>query len=190
MIAVSADIDTARRTSGVLQNLPPARSEAHLAVIEDLARRRGESKPEVLEDYLCAVAGRLPGETIEDGAREYGDLLGGCAGAGFPGEAAPTFALIRAGIESGQAGKDTVRSLTERYVKSLLLTKDGEKSRRLLFAADSTSSVQEDQGGVTVGGVRIKRRPRAETGVGATGPAPAAAALPPVGSLSRLLRRS
>ncbi len=160
LIDVSADLDTARRAAGVLQALPSRRAEVHLGIIQDLARRRGESKPEVLEDYLCAVAGRLPGQSLEDGAREYGDLLGGCAGAGFPGEAAPTFALIRAGIESGQAGKDTVRSLTDRYVKSLLLTHDGEKSRRLLFLSDSSSSVQEDQGGVTVGGVRIKRRPR------------------------------
>lgn len=160
LVNASGDLDTARRASGVLQYLPPDRCEAHLKVVDDLARRRGSSVPEVLEDYLCAVAGRLPGQTLEEGAREYGMLLGGCAGAGYPGEAAPTFALIRAGVESGQAGKDTVETLTDRYVKTLMLTKDGEKARRLLFVADSSSSVQEDKSGVTVGGIRIRRRPR------------------------------
>lgn len=160
LVECCGDLESARRACGVIQNLPPDRSEVHLRLLEDLARRRGESKPEVMEDYLCAVTGRLPGQSLEEGAREYGELLGGCAGAGYPQEAAPTFALIRAGIASGQAGKDTVRDLTQRYVKSLLLTKDGAKSRLLLFAADSSSSVQEDQGGVTVGGVRIRRRPR------------------------------
>ncbi len=163
VLNASADLEVARRASGVLQNLPPGRAEVHLGVLEDLTRRRGEASPSVLVDYLCTVTGRLPGQSLQDAAREYGDLLGGCAGAG-PGladEAAPTFALIRDGIASGKAGKDTVRDLTDRYLKSLLLTKDGEKSRHLIFTGEAHSSVQEDQSGVTVGGVRIRRRPGA-----------------------------
>ncbi len=163
VLSASTDLEVAKRASGVLQNLSPNRAEVHLGVMEDLTRRRGEASPSVLVDYLCTVTGRLPGQTLQDAAREYGDLLGGCAGAG-PGladEAAPTFALMRDGIANGKAGKDTVRDLTDRYVKSLLLTKDGEKSRHLIFTGEAHSSVQEDQSGVTVGGVRIRRRPGA-----------------------------
>ncbi|MEW6280110.1 MAG: hypothetical protein AB1758_15880 [Candidatus Eremiobacterota bacterium] len=159
VVQATRDLPTAVKATAVLQNLQPALAERHLKVLEGLQKQRGQAGPEVLLDYLCVVAGRAPKQNLEDAARDYGELLDGVSQLGLPDEAAPTFALIRHAQVHGKAQGASTRELTERYLKSLLLTKDGEKSRQALFVVDSgKSGVKEDEQGVVVGGVRIKRR--------------------------------
>lgn len=158
LIQATHDLPTAVRGQAILEHLTPEQATRNLAVVEKLVEQRGgQGSPDVLLDYLTLLAGRRPEQTLEEVAADYGGLLTGVTQLGKPEEAAPTFAWIRQAQAGGNAA--STRELTDRFLKSFLITGDGEKSRQLMFQEETTpSGVQETGGTVVVGGIRINKR--------------------------------
>lgn len=158
LIKATHDLPTAVRGQAVLEHLTSEQATRNLAVVEKLVEQRGgQGSPDVLLDYLTLLAGRRPEQTLEEVAADYGGLLFGVTQLGKPEEAAPTFAWIRQAQAGGNPA--STRDLTDRFLKSFLITGDGEKSRQLMFEQETTQSgVQETNGTVLVGGIRINKR--------------------------------
>ncbi len=158
LLQATRDLPMARRGQAVTEHVAPELAQRNLAVLEGLvAQRGGQGSPDVLLDYLTLLTGRRAEQTLEEVATEYGALLSGVNSLGKPEEAAPTFAWIRQAQAGGQKG--TTRELTDKFLKSFLVTGDAEKSRQLMFADETApSGVQETSQTVVVGGIRINKK--------------------------------
>lgn len=161
LLTATHDLPTARRGQAIMQALTPELAEKNLDVVDRLVEQRGgKGSPDVLLDYLTLITGRRAEQTLEEVAADYGALLSGVSQLGKPEEAAPTFAWIRQAQAAGNQA--STRELTDRFLKSFLITSDGEKSRHLMLADETTQTgVQETDQTVVVGGIRINKRRQA-----------------------------
>lgn len=165
LLRVTGDVDGALAALEALEvRLGDEDAEARLQSLEKIARAGKNEKDysAAAVDYRTMLASRLPGQSLEDATEAYTLLLGSLSRAGHAKEAGPTWRFLQDGLRFGHFTDKDSKAAVDRYLSTLLLTRDPEEARKKLLeplsADKEPGKIEDGDSSVNVGGIVLPKK--------------------------------
>lgn len=169
LLRSTGDVDhAAAGAEAVAPCLGDESAETRIACFERIARAGSPDKDfgspaAAWRDMLSA---RLPGQSLEEATEAYTLLLGSLARTGHAAETPATWRFLQDGLRHGHFPDADSKALADRFLSTLLLTRNPAEARQKLLAPvtapEGTGTIEDGGSSVNVGGITLPKQSSAE----------------------------